>query len=193
MPDAAVINTGSGGGGAVGGIPGGWRTVVIAGGALAALVAVLLQKRGASGSDGAASAGGLSTSANVALGQVAYNQLQAQGEARTAFADITGRLEDLQHSTDAGFGGLWTQGQATRAAIVQTGAMNEVIGRQIWGHQQGVSQDELLEQQRLIFGSADMTIANTLAAPPPWLTSSSAAEGSAGTENVADEPLVTVP
>lgn len=93
---AAVIQAGGGGGG-VSSIPGGWRTVVIAGGALAALVAVLLQRSGgggSSGDEGSNDVDGLSTSANVALGQVAYEQRTASGEASRRDADLMDALND---------------------------------------------------------------------------------------------------
>jgi hypothetical protein len=109
---AAVIQTGPGGSGGVASIPGGWRTVVIVGGALAALVAVVLQRsRGTGGaSEGSNDVDGLSTSANIALGQVAYEQRAASGEASKRDAALSDALT-------AGFAGLASQDAASMLAI----------------------------------------------------------------------------
>lgn len=110
--NAATISTGGGGGG-IASIPGGWRTVVIAGGALAALLAVLLQ-RGRGSSEPAADAADpdaqLGPNAQLAIGQIAYDQRVAFGEASMRDAAMSAQL--------AGLASLWeTSGNDLLATI----------------------------------------------------------------------------
>lgn len=198
MPvDAAVINTGSPGG--VSAIPGGWRTVAIGGGIVLALIAVVLQ-RGSAGSTGAAApAGGLSTSANVALGQVAYEQRTAADEAKTRDAEMSGQLAKLSDLSNGAFASLWEQGQSGQRLQVQYG--QALIGeaheiRTEVGTDINPAAGQFYRDQQTAFGDylqgGTDRLMNGLSAPPPWTTSAAAASGPLATEDAADEPGVAV-
>lgn len=198
MPvNAAMINTGGGGGG-LSSIPGGWRTAAIGGGIVLALIAVVLQRSGSAGAV-PASGGGLSTSANVALGQVAYEQRTAANESKTRDAEMSGQLANLLGlSTDA-FAALWGQGQAGQILQIQYG---EDITRGLHGiTTQGMidrdpGNSDFYARQQGAFSDASIANANraidALAAPPPWMTSVASAAGPLDTESVDDEPGVAV-
>jgi len=88
--DAAVIQTDGGGGGFS--VPN-WRILAIGGGAVAALVVVLIQSRKpVSNGQAESSAGALGTSANVALGQIAFDQTRIAGEQGVAMAKLSDAL-----------------------------------------------------------------------------------------------------
>lgn len=135
--EAAIINTGGSGGGGGGGIPGGWRTIVIAGGAVAALIAVMMQKSGGGSSSGPTELG---TSANVALGQVAFEQRAAAGV-------LGGQLANLQSAFDTQAGQLSTQ--IANAAAYQKQVQRSVLGLYIHNMAQGQDLNDVNVRRRI--------------------------------------------
>lgn len=124
VQDAAVINTGGGGGGG-GGLLSNWRVLAIGGGAVLALVVFVVQ-RGKSGGDGTAAgeAGALGTSANIALGQIAYDQTRISGEEAARdyeLADQDSKRDDAILLALGSLGTDWAASQSELAASVQSG------------------------------------------------------------------------
>lgn len=129
MPDAAVIDTGGGGGG---GSPLSFITEhpIIAAAAVGSIIGVVVLLRRSSSSDtGSASAtapsgGQLSPSANIALGQVAYDVTQGFGQASIAAAQNAAQsqagidsITELLNALGTNVDGLSYDVSSTRAQI----------------------------------------------------------------------------
>ena len=179
MPEAAVISTGSGSGLAAS-IPGGTRTLVIGGAALAALAFVMLRGRGASApADADPGDGDLSASANIALGQVAYEQRQAAGEDSMRDAELAGQLRGLESELSTQFGSL---------SGLLGGLQEQVssVGGQVSAAHSGLS-IQIRATSDPIFAEAYHRWLADPSAPEPWTVTGPPAEWSQPAEQSAEQ------
>ena len=109
--DAATIQTDGGGESGASGLFKNWRVLAIGGGVVLALVVVLIQRGKSSGSSSSDSGGELSTSANIALGQIAFDQTRLAGEESIRDAALLDALK-------GGIGGILAGQQQSQEAIL---------------------------------------------------------------------------
>lgn len=165
---------GGGGGGTIAGIP--LKFVAIGAGAL---VVMYLLTRGKSGGSQDASGGvygpALGPNASIALGSLESTVRQNQGALEQLFSHQAATLGDLSTSIQqdygdlssklgTGFGGLTSQITQSQITQQQQGALFEAILRQIWGGQQGQSQQFLNDQQQQIIDTANAQVRQLQAA-----------------------------
>lgn len=170
--DAAVIQTDGDQGG---GLLSNWRVLAIGGGIALAVVVVMVQRRAGASSDNGQAAGTLGTSANIALGQIAFDQQRISGEQSERDAKlldaVSGGVASILSGAQANQGALLGQlNLLSQQGMAGQSELKDLLGQlsqqqgagfnQVWGGILGLSNQasNLSAQQQSLIRSLSWQI-----------------------------------